>query len=84
MPQPFGQPPNFLDPALTSDGKPYGPARFKEIVEENYVLAKFANISYSDTLKMSVLERQYLLKITISEINKQKEALEKAQAQKNR
>lgn len=52
---------NFLDPQLTSDGLPYGPTRYKEIIEERYYISKFMNTSYGDTGKITPTERRYLL-----------------------
>lgn len=59
---------NFLDPQLTSDGKPYGPTRLKEIVKERYFISKNCNTSYTDTGKISCLEKKYLLEFIRNEL----------------
>jgi hypothetical protein len=52
--------PSFLDPQTSKDGKPYGPARFKEIVKECWFISDQISTSYTDVLDMSVQERIYL------------------------
>lgn len=73
---------NFLDPALTSDGKPYGPFRFRQLVQERYLISKHCNISYEDTGKMSQSEREIILQLLTEDSRKQREALDKAKTQK--
>ena len=68
---------SFLDPQLTSDGKPYGPIRYKEIVRERYWLTKNLNTSYNDLGEITPLERYYLLEFLAEEIKKAKEVAEK-------
>lgn len=72
----FALPPNFLDPQQTSDGQPYGPVRYKEIVNECFLISKFCNTSYSDVKNLSPKEREYLLEFINEDLQKQKEALE--------
>ena len=57
----FASQTNFLDPKLTSDGKPYGPTRYKEIVKECYLISKNCNTSYTDLMKITPAEKNYLL-----------------------
>lgn len=56
-----------MDPQLTKEGKPYGPARYKEIVTERYLISKNINTSYNDIGKMTPLERQYILELLVDE-----------------
>lgn len=65
-----------MDPPLTSDGKPYGVTRYKDIVQERYIISKFTNTSYTDLAKVSPLERKYLLGFVKEEIDKNKQAIE--------
>jgi len=51
-----------LDPLLTSDGKPYGPVRYEQIVEERYLISKHIHTSYFDLGKITPIERKYILK----------------------
>jgi len=73
---PFAQHQNFLDPLLTSDGAPYGPVRYKEIVKERYYVSKYCNTSYGDVGKITPTERQYLLEFITNELEQQKKMLE--------
>ena len=68
---------------MTFDGKPYGPSRYKDIVQERYVISKFTNTSYSDLAKITPLERKYLLGFVKEEIDKTNEAI-KARKRKNK
>lgn len=67
-----------MDPISTSDGKPYGPARFREIVRERYLISKYCNTSYKDLDNVSPTERAYLLEFIYEELQKEKEAYEEA------
>ena len=70
-----------MDPQLTSDGQPYGPWRYKQIVKECYLISKNCNTSYADILYMNPTERGYLLEF-ISDEYKRTEELVKEQKQK--
>lgn len=74
----FAQTVNFLDPTLTSNGAPYGPNRFKEIVRERYLISKHCNTSYSDLNNVSPLERECLLKFIYEELKAEHDAIETA------
>ena len=64
---------SFLDPQLTSDGKPYGVERFKQIVEECYVISKKINTSYNDLMKITPLERTYLIQFIKRDLERENE-----------
>lgn len=68
---------NFLDPALTADGKPYGPERFKKIVEERYLISKCMNTSYLDVGKITPTERDILIKLINEDRKRREERLSK-------
>lgn len=70
-----------MDPALTTDGKPYGPKRYESIVKERYLISKRLNTSYIDTANISPLERGYLIKWILEEIKAEQEAMAKQRAQ---
>lgn len=74
----FAQTVNFLDPILTSDGKPYGPHRFREITKERYLISKYCNTSYKDLDNVSPMERAYLLEFIYDELQREQEAYEEA------
>lgn len=73
---------NFLDPTLTREGKPYGPQRYKEIVKECYLISKYINTPYTEVLKISPIERNYIFEFLTVEADAQKEAYEKARAER--
>ena len=66
-----------MDPPLTSDGKPYGPVRFRQIVEECYQISKRLNTSYNELMKISPTERSYLLQFLERDIRQENEMWEK-------
>lgn len=68
-----------MDPQLTSDGKPYAPVRYAEIVEERYLISKFIHTSYGDIGNITPLERQYLLQYIKRDIERENEIKRKAQ-----
>lgn len=65
-----------MDPVLTSDGRPYGPIRFKEIVKERYLISKTINTSYNEIGEITPLERKYIAEFIIEEIKAQEKANE--------
>ena len=67
-----------MDPKLTNDGKPYGPERFKNIVQERYFISKKCNTSYLDVGYITPIERKYILEFILDEIEKEKKAIEDA------
>ena len=68
---------NFLDPALTSDGKPYGPFRYKEIVKQCYIISTKCNTSYTDLLNITPVERDYLFEFIMDEVRQEQEMMKK-------
>ena len=71
-----------MNPLTNSDGEPYGPWRYKEIVKELYVLSKNINTSYTDLLQITPTERGFLIEMLLEESKKTKEALEKAKRER--
>ena len=74
--------PSFLDPQLTSDGKPYGPKRYKEIVKECWYISDNLHTSYTDVLDLSFQERFYLIQYINEKQDATKRALEEARSKK--
>lgn len=68
---------------MTSDGKPYAPTRFKEIVRERYLISKHTNTSYVDLGSITPLEREYLLLFIQEELEKRRQLEASAKAQMN-
>ena len=62
---------------MTKDGKPYGPFRYKEIVQERYFITKNTHITYNETGEMTPIERDYIVQFIIDDDRKNKEKLEK-------
>lgn len=75
---PFASHLNFLDPQKTEDGKPYAPLRYEELVKECYLISKNLNTSYIDVLKITPVERKYLIKFLIQEAKHNQEMIEKS------
>lgn len=73
---------SFLDPKFTKDNKPYGPARYNEIVKECYLITKHCNTSYVDLMKITPHERKLLLNLIADEIKKSEEHIAKAKAER--
>ena len=76
-----------MDRQLTKDGKPYGPIRYKQIVQENYIISRSINTTYSDIMNMTPTERGYMMEFIKTENDNYKEMLEKQkqkQEQKSR
>lgn len=65
-----------MDPKLTKDGQPYGPYRYKEIVQERYFISKNINTSYNDIGKITPTEREYILKFIVDEQKQAKKRLD--------
>lgn len=65
-----------MDPQFRENGEPYGPYRFKEIVKECYSISKNCNIPYTELLKITPRERDYLIEFIIDDANRAKEMLE--------
>lgn len=70
---------SFLDPKLNKDGTPYGPARFKKIVEECWYISDNLHTSYTDILDISTQERIYLIEFINRKAEATSEAMKKIQ-----
>lgn len=73
---------NFLDPLKTKEGLPYGPERFRKIVQERYLISKHTNTSYLDTGKITPTEKDIILDLIADDLKKSKEAVEAAKSNK--
>ena len=73
---------SFFDPLLTSDGKPYATERFRQIVQERYIISKHSNTSYIDTLEVTPTERTYLIQFILDDLQKQKDMIDKQKQKK--
>lgn len=69
--------PSFLDPQTMSNGNPYGPVRFRQIIKECYLIAKNCNTSYTDLLNITPMEKNELINLIIEENKKSEEAMQK-------
>lgn len=72
--------PNFFDPLLTSDGKPFSRVRFKEIISEQVALGYLTKggVTYGDSEKMSPHERKLALDAIREILDVQAESYKKA------
>jgi hypothetical protein len=63
---------------LTSDGRPYGPVRFEQIVEECYTISKQIHTSYIDLLKITPAERTHLIQLIKRDLERENEIRDRA------
>jgi hypothetical protein len=80
----FASGPSFLDPQTSSDGTPYGPKRFKEIIKECWYICDNTNTSYTDVLDVSIQERRCLIENINAKHDATKKAMEEARAKNSR
>ena len=66
-----------MDPKLTSDGKPWAPQKFKQLVKDRYAIAKHLNASYLEVGELSVVEKMYLVEIINREEQETQEQLKR-------
>ena len=66
---------SFFDPPWTSDGKPYGPERYRDIVKERYIISKHTNTSYVDTANITPLERSYLIEFITEDLKTKRDII---------
>ena len=70
---------------MTSDGKPYAPIRYRQLVKERYIIARQCNTSYTDTGSITPKEREYIFEFIDEEVDERQKAIDEAtQAQKQR
>ena len=72
---PFELHQSFITPQLTSDGKPYGPIKYKELLKEAYLIVKHTGATYDDVMSMSPTERKYVLSFLIEEAERNKKSI---------
>ena len=61
---------NFFDPALSHEGKPYRHQRYKEVVNEGYIISKHTHTSYTDIYQMTPTEREAIVRCIIADFQK--------------
>lgn len=81
---PFASQMNFLDPKLTSDGQPYGPTRFKEIVKECFIISKNCATSYTDLMNITPVEKNYMLEFIAEEMKNAEQTIKRNREQLSR
>jgi len=70
---------------LTSDGKPYGPYKYKELVKSLFILSKNLNTSYIELRdKLTPTEMTSLLLLLKEEDDKNKEYLDKIKSEREK
>ena len=74
--QPFANNQTFLDPLYTENGEPYGPARYRRLMQECFLISKNMNTSYSDVKKITPREREQLINFLLEDYNEKKKAVE--------
>jgi hypothetical protein len=73
---------------LTKDGKRYGPQRYKQLIQQCYIISKNCNTPYTDIRdKLTPTEKNELLRLIKEEDDRNKEHLkqmkESRQAKRN-
>ena len=63
---------------MTSDGRPYAPERYREIVRERYEISKRINTSYNDLGDITPTERNYLMQFILEDIERENKLIEQA------
>ena len=74
----FASGPSFLDPQTTSDGQPYGPKRYRELVRECWYVSDNLHTSYTDVLDLAVMDRISLIRLINEKIENTNKAMEEA------
>lgn len=67
-----------MDPQLTSDGRPYPPIRYREIIKECYVITRHLNTSYTDLYNITPKERLTLAQFIEEEERAKQKLIEEA------
>lgn len=65
-----------MDPQFTFDGKPYGPVRYEQLVQERYLISKHIHTSYVDLGKITPIERKYLLEFIRQDLQRENDIRE--------
>lgn len=73
---------NFFDPRWTSEHKPYGPERFKQIIKERYLISTHLNTDYVNTASISPTERKMLLQFIKEDLQRKHEMMEQMKNKK--
>lgn len=74
---------NFFDPRWTSEKKPYAPERFRDIVEERYLISNYIHTSYLDTASISPTERTMLLQLIKDDLQRKYDKIEEIRSNQN-
>lgn len=69
---------------MTSDGKPYGPKRYREIVRECWYISDQLHTSYTDVLDLAVTDRIMLIRLINEKIENTNKAMEEARQARNK
>lgn len=69
---------------MTNDGKkvPYGPWKYRKIVEECYLISHQIHTSYLDMLQITPMEKDMMLKFINDELKVQKESYDRLKAKR--
>ena len=76
----FAEDKNFLDPQFRTNGEPYAPWKYKQLVKELYIISKNIHTSYTELLDISPTERDYLIQFIVDDMKKSEEDLSKIRA----
>jgi hypothetical protein len=65
-----------LDPQLINNPSD-APRRYRDLVQQRYLLTKYTNSSYNETGCFTPIEKQYLFEFIEQDLKKQQEAFSK-------
>ena len=71
-----------MHPQYNSDGTFYAPQKFKDLVNERYLISKYCHTSYNELGEITPAERAYIVEFIEEEIQKQKEEMDKVKKRK--
>ena len=68
---------------MTTDGKPFAPERYKQIVEERYQISKRIHTSYTELGSITPREREILLDLIREDIEHDNKIVQEAQQKRD-
>ena len=69
---------NFSGPLTTSDGKPYAPVRFKDLIKECYQISKNSGATYEEVLNMTFREKDYFIEFINEDFRSAQESIKES------
>lgn len=80
---PFDTRQNFLDPEFDENGELYAPKKYKQLVNECYLISKNCNTSYNEVLQITPSEKELIIGFMLKEAKEAEENLKKTRESLN-